>query len=100
KKRSASLWLRRGCATCPASRFSISAFRDRQLGKPWSRATAICAEASFARGFDWRSFCNLSLASFFRYSSEGRSGSDDFGIDAFLPFLAGVRVSRGGSQGL
>src|SRR5882672_8618167 len=74
-------------ATVAACRFSISAFSARQLGKPCSRATSRRAVASFVRGSRRRSSANRSRASFFRYSSEGRSGSLEFDIDAFLPFF-------------
>src|SRR5262249_17063559 len=42
----------------------------------------------FARGSARRRSRSRSFASFFRYSSEARSGSFAFAIDAFLPFLA------------
>jgi len=81
-------------------RRSISAFNARQLENPWSCATASSASASLAPGAALLSAGSRSLASLRRYSSEGRDGSVEFGIDPFLPQSPGVRVSRAGSQGV
>jgi isocitrate lyase len=81
-------------------RRSTSAFRARQLGKPWSRATASWASANLARGSARRSSTRTSFARFLRWSSEGRCGSSDFDM-ATRPSVEwpGVRGSRAGSQG-
>lgn len=72
----------------PCSWCSIPDFNARQLEKPYSRARAVCTAASFARGSFRRNSCSRSFASFFRYSSEARSGSFESDIDTFLPVCA------------
>jgi hypothetical protein len=90
----------KNAVTAGIRRRSTSAFRARQLGKPWSRATASWASANLARGSERRSSTRTSFARFLRWSSEGRCGSSDFDM-ATRPSVEwpGVRGSRAGSQG-
>src|SRR5882672_1731300 len=78
-----------GSGSAAASRRSSSVRSARQLVKPCSRATARCASARRAAGSARRISGSRSLASFFRNSRLGRSGSSMAHHLSMCPVSAG-----------